>query len=106
MRTEAYTINRRIDAPVQFHGFKAQYIFYAGGIIVGEMFLFAIFYISGLSAWICLPLCGGSGALGLAALHRLSQRYGEFGWRKKRASRRIPKSLLVGSRQLFIAVKK
>jgi len=106
MRTEVYTINRRINTPVQFHGFKAQYIFYAGGVIVGEMFLFAILYISGLSAWICLPICGGSGALGLITLHRLSQRYGEFGWQKKRAAKRVPKYLLVGSRQLFIALKK
>ncbi|MES1249574.1 MAG: DUF4133 domain-containing protein, partial [Chitinophaga rupis] len=41
-----YKVHRRINAPLQFKGFKAQYIFYAGGIIVGSMLFFAALYIS------------------------------------------------------------
>jgi len=106
MSKVTYTIHRRINAPLQFNGLKAQYIYYAGGIIIGGLFLFAILYISGLSSWVCLLLSVGSAALGIATCYRLSNRYGEFGWQQKKIARRLPKALRVRSRQLFTQLKK
>lgn len=101
-----YKIHRRINAPLQFKGFRAQYIFYAGGVIIGAMLFFAALYISGLNSWIALLLGLGSGALGLAGVHWLSRRFGEYGLQKYWAARRLPKTLRIASRTLFITLKK
>jgi hypothetical protein len=106
MSKTSYPLHRRINASLQFNGLKAQYIYYAGGIIIGSLLLFAILYISGVNSWICLLLVLGSGILGITTVYRFSHRYGEYGWQKKMIARRLPKTLLVHSRQLFTRLKK
>lgn len=96
-----YSINRGINRPFTFRGLKAQYILYAGGIVLGDLLLYAILYISGLSSWLCLPVCGGLGVTGIGWCYKCSRKYGEYGWMKKRASERTPANLRCTSRRLF-----
>src|SRR5437899_2841687 len=100
-----YTMHRRINAPLEFRGLKGRYIFYAGGLLVGALLIFAILYISGANGWICLPLVVGSAAAGIGGIYRLSHRYGEHGWAKRQAARRIPKAIRCNTRTLFIELK-
>ncbi|HEY4062368.1 MAG TPA: DUF4133 domain-containing protein [Puia sp.] len=101
MSPTIYSINRGINRPLQFRGLKAQYILYAGGMVLGNLLLYAILFISGLSSWVCLPLCGGLGVAGIGWCFRCSRIYGEFGWRKKRIAAMVPTVLRCASRRLF-----
>ncbi|HEY4334964.1 MAG TPA: DUF4133 domain-containing protein [Puia sp.] len=96
-----YSINRGINQPLEFRGLKAQYILYAGGIVLSDLLLYAILYISGLSSWICLPICGGLGMAGIGWCYKCSRLYGGFGWMKKRAAKGTAMTLKCSSRRLF-----
>ena len=99
------TIHRRVNAPVEFKGLKGQYILFAGGTIIGGLFLFAILYIVGLNSWVCLVLCSGVGVMGVGGSFYYSHRYGVYGWRKRRLARRTPRLLRTVSRHLFLDLK-
>jgi uncharacterized protein DUF4133 len=101
MATKVYLINRGINKPITFRGLKAQYILYAGGIITGNLLLFAILYICGVNSWICIIICFGLGGYGVSVMYRLSNQYGEFGLIKKRAAKKIPKAIRSSSRKIF-----
>jgi len=106
MTTSVYPIHKGINRPIVFRGLQAQYILYAGGILIGDLLLFAILYISGISSWICLSLAIILAIVGIGTAYRLSHRYGEFGLLKKKAARRLPKFLRSPSRNTFIHLKK
>ena len=105
MTTSTYKINRRVNAPIEFRGLKAQYILYAGGILTGDLLLFSILYVSGLSSWICVLTVAGLGGWGIHRVYRVSNKYGQFGLSKKRAVKKIPKSIHSHSRQPFTQLK-
>jgi Domain of unknown function (DUF4133) len=105
MSAKVYSINRGINKPITFRGFKAQYILYAGGIIAGDLLLFAILYILKVNSWVCIAICFGLGGYGLRLMHRLGSRYGQFGVEKKRAAKKIPKVIRSSSRTIFIQLK-
>lgn len=100
-----YPINRSIDKPIEFRGLKAQYILYAGGLIVGDILLFAILYICRVNNWICVTLSFGIGGGGIMKLYKACKKYGEFGLAKKSARRKVPPSLRCNSRTLFTQLK-
>jgi len=106
MTTSVYPIHKGINKPITFRGLQAQYILYAGGILIGNLFLFAVLYISGISSWFCLPFTFALGAAGIGKVYQLSHQYGEFGLMKLRAARRLPHTLRSHSRHLFIHLKK
>lgn len=101
MVTKVYPINRGINRPITFRGLKAQYILYGGGIIAGDLLLFAVLYISGLNSWFCIIIAFGLGSYGTSIVYRLSNRHGEFGLARKRATKRIPKTIRSSSRKIF-----
>ena|SRR6186713_453919 len=101
-----YTINRAVNRPIEFQGLHGQYILLAGGILVGDLVFFVILYLVRISSWICVPLCLGLGAFGLAAIYRLSKTYGVHGWAKKRAARKLPACIHQRSRTTFTTLKK
>jgi hypothetical protein len=101
-----YTNHRRVNAPIGFKGLKGQYILYAGGAIVAALFLFALLYIAHVNSWVCLLLCLGTGGSGIGGAYHFSHRYGVYGWRKRRAARRLPKALRSGSRKQYLQLKK
>lgn len=104
--TITYNMHRRVNAPVVFKGLKGQYILFAGGTVVADLFLFAVLYIAGLNHWICLLLCTGAGVLGIGGSYYCSRHYGIHGWRKRRVARMTPKALRSGTRRIFIQLKK
>jgi hypothetical protein len=101
MAGSVYSINKGINKSVEFKGLKAQYIWYLGGVVVCAMIVFAILYIAGVSAYVCIPLVGGAGAIGVSRVYRMSRQYGEYGLMKRRAKGSVPKVVHVRSRSLF-----
>lgn len=101
-----YTINRAINKPIEFRGLKGQYILYAGGVLVGDILLFAILYICRVNSWICVMLSFGLGGGGVTTLYRICKKYGQYGLAKKRAAKNVPEAILVSSRKIFTQLKK
>ena len=101
MSNTVYTINKGIGKSIEFHGLRAQYIWYFAGLVVVLMVLFAALYIAGAGMVICLGLTGGLGALGGIGIFRLSRRYGEHGMMKAMAKRLVPPVLKSYSRRFF-----
>jgi len=101
-----FKVHRRVNSPVEFKGLKGQYILFAGAFVIASMVLFAILYISGVNSYLCLFLCFGIGAIGIGTTYHLSQRYGIYGWRKRRRARASPKALTSGSRREYLQLKK
>jgi len=106
MGTSVYQINKGINKPVEFKGFKAQYIWYLGGGLIGLLILFAILYISGVNTFVCLGLILTLGFFLFSCVYRLSHKYGQYGLMKKMAKRSIPKTIKVSSRKEFTGLKK
>jgi len=79
MATSAYTIHKGVQRPIEFKGLHGQYIVYAGALLVADIVLFAVLYLTGLSSYVCLLIVGALGSLGIRQVYRLSHRYGEFG---------------------------
>jgi len=104
MRT-IYKIHRRVNTPVEFRGLKGRYIYYGAAAVIGELFLFALLYLTGLNSWICISVCTATGTLSIAAIFQVSARYGEYGWRKKQTAKRLPKTMRCKSRNYFINLK-
>src|SRR6185312_3423856 len=101
MASNTFHINKGINKSVEFKGLKAQYIWWLGGVVVGAMIVFAVLYITGVSAYLCIPVVGGLGAAGIRRVYRMSRQYGEHGLMKRRAKQHIPSVLHSRSRQLF-----
>jgi hypothetical protein len=101
MAGNIYPINKGISKSVEFKGLKAQYIWWLGGVVVGAMIVFAVLYIAGVSAYLCIPVVGGLGAAGIRRVYRMSRQYGEYGLMKRRAKQHIPSVMHTRSRKLF-----
>jgi hypothetical protein len=106
MATSVYQINKGINKPVEFRGFKAQYIWYLGGGLIGLLILFAILYISGVNTFLCLGLIVILGFFLFSFIYKLSHKYGQYGFMKKMANHSIPESIKVYSRKVYTSLKK
>lgn len=106
MQTSLYQINKGINKPVEFRGFKAQYIWYLGAGMLGLLIIFAILYICGVNSFVCLGLILMLGAALVSYVYKLSHTYGQYGMMKKLAKRSIPKIVKSYSRKEFIGLKK
>ncbi|MBD0279459.1 MAG: DUF4133 domain-containing protein [Flavisolibacter sp.] len=102
MANSIYTINKGINKPIEFKGFKAQYIWYLGGGLVALLILFAVLYICGVNTFVCLGLVLLLGTGLFIYVGRLSHTYGEHGLMKKMARKGIPKVIKCYSRKLFM----
>ena len=102
MANSIYKINKGINKPIEFKGLKAQYIWYLGGGIIVLMILFAILYISGVNAFICMAIIGITGTVLFIQVYKISNQFGEHGLMKKIARRSIPKVIKSYSRKIFI----
>jgi len=101
-----YIINRAVDKPIEFRGLKAQYILYAGGVLVGDIFLFAILYICRVNSWICVLVSFGLGGGGVTMLYKSCKKYGQYGLAKKSAAGRVPSSIRCSTRTIFTQLNK
>lgn len=97
-----YSINRGINAPVEFRGLKGQYIGYFAACVVGTLVAFGVLYACGCSLYFCTPSALALGGLASARVFRMSKRHGLHGLSKRRARRQMPKALRSRSRKVFI----
>lgn len=104
--SSVYHINKGINKEIEFKGFRAQYIWYLGGLLIALMFVFTILYITGLHPVFCIVIVGVAGVYGVTKIYRLSNRYGKYGMMKHLASRSIPKALRCNSRKIFFFGKR
>ena len=101
MSNSVYSINKGINKPIEFKGFKAQYIWYLGAGLVGLLILFAVLYICGVNTFICLALILILGTIWFLYMSHLSHRYGEHGLMKKLAHKGVPTVLKSYTRRAF-----
>lgn len=101
-----YIMNRAVDKPIECRGLKAQYILYAGGVLVGDIFLFAILYICRVDSWACLFISFALGGGGVTMIYKYCKKYGQYGWAKKRAAERLPFSVRCSGLSIFSQLNK
>lgn len=100
-----YEINKGINRPIEFRGFRAQYITYLAISLVVLLLLFAIGYLVGISSYLLLPVIGGGGFLLVSRVYRLSHKYGEHGMMKASAYRSLPTAIVCRSRKPLLRLK-
>jgi hypothetical protein len=100
--SSVYKINKGINKPIEFKGFKAQYIWYLGIGLVALLILFAILYIVVVNNYIDLILILILGAGLYMFVYKLSNKYGEHGMMKKVASQNVPRVIKAYSRKMFM----
>lgn len=101
MNNSVYKINKGINKPIEFKGFKAQYIWYLGIGLVVLLVLFAVLYIVGVNTYICLVLTLLLGAGLFIRVSKLSNKYGEHGMMKKIAKQSVPRVIKSYTRKMF-----
>ena len=106
MERIVYPIHRAVGRPLLFKGFRAQYILIAAGSLVGNLLLFVILYICGVTPWVCISLAFGLSALTLWITAGLSRRFGTHGLMKYFAHRSLPKEIRCKSRHEFLDLLK
>ena len=106
MDNSVYKINKGINRPIEFKGFKAQYIWYLGIGLVALLVLFAVLYIIGINTYVCLVLTLVLGAGLFMRVSKLSNKYGEHGMMKKIASQSVPRIIKSRSRTIFFKISK
>ncbi len=100
MGNSVYSLNKGINRPIEFKGFKAQYIWYLGiGLVVG-LVLFAGLYLTGVNTYVCLVVIITGATTWFLRVRTLSHKYGEHGMKKKAARRALPRVLISHSRNL------
>lgn len=101
MANSVYTVNKGINKSIEFKGLKAQYIWYFGGGVIGLLILFAVLYISGVNAFVCIGIILLAGTALTIKIYALSNAYGEHGMMKKLARRSVPRVIKSKSRKVF-----
>ena len=96
-----YTINKGINTPIEFKGLKAQYIWWLAAAVLILLIVFAILFILGVNAFICVGLVLLAGTGLFMHIYCLSNTYGEHGMMKKFARRKVPTVLHCYSRRLW-----
>jgi len=104
--SSVYQINKGINRPIVFRGFKAQYIGYLAGGLVGLLILFAILYVAGVNTYTCMVIIFAMGTSLVYTVSRLSHKYGRYGLMKFQAKRLLPDYLFFNSRKIFTQLKK
>lgn len=102
MATTVYPINKGINSSLEFRGLKAQYIWYLAGGLVAVLILFAILYISGVNAYMCIAIALVTGGGLFVYVYKLNNQYGQYGLMRKAAQRKVPKTIKCQSRKKFV----
>lgn len=101
MGNSVYQINKGINKSIEFKGLKAQYIWYLGGCILALLILFAILYILGVNAFLCVGFILITGTISVIKIYGMSNKYGEHGMMKKLARHNVPHTIKCYSRKPF-----
>ena len=102
MNESGYDINKGVNKPIEFHGLKAQYIWYMAGGLAALLIGFAAMYLAGVPVYVSLPVVLLTGAGVVAGIYRYNHRYGEHGLMKALAYRQVPSAIICFSRKIFI----
>lgn len=105
MANSIYTINKGVNASLEFKGLKAQYIWWLAGGLLCLLILFAILYVLGVNTYLCLLIIVAFGALLFTQVYRMSKTYGQYGLMKRAAFRKVPEVIKCKSRKMFIKNK-
>lgn len=105
MTQQVLTINKGVNRPIEFRGLKAQYIWWLGGGVVALLAVFAGMYIGGVNPFVCIALIGIAGLVLFRRVYSFSRRYGQYGWMKAQAARRIPARIRITTRKTFFTWK-
>lgn len=102
MERKMYQVNKGADSDMEFKGFSAQYIAYAGLGLLSCLAFFTLLYLLDvptlLNFLVCLPIS----ALFYLWIVRLNKQYGKYGLMKKSAFKKVPTVLKIRDRG-FIA---
>lgn len=101
MTNSVYSINKGVNRSIEFKGLKAQYIWYLFGSLIGLLVLFAVLYVLGVNAYLCIAIILAAGVFAFIKVYALSNKYGEHGMMKKLAQRLVPKLIKSNSRKVF-----
>lgn len=101
MGNSVYQINKGINKSIEFRGLKAQYIWYLGGCFLALLIVFAILYIIGINAFICVGFVLIAGTIAVIKIYGMSNKYGEHGMMKKLARHNVPHTIKSKSRKTF-----
>lgn len=99
-----YKINKGINKPIEFKGLKAQYIAYLAMGLILLLIAFAIAYIAGVNAFVCLAFTLLMGTALFIGVYHLSDTYGQYGLLKKLAAKNIPPFIKINSRKPFLSL--
>lgn len=105
MANSVYQINKGINQSIEFKGLKAQYIWYLGGGVVALLIVFAVIYIIGLPAYLCIGTILTAGTFLVMRIYGMSNKYGEHGLMKALARKQVPKEIKSRSRKTFMGIK-
>lgn len=97
----SYNINKGISRPIEFHGLKAQYIYYLAVGLALLLVSFAILYITGVPVYVCVAITVLAGSALFWFVFRYSHRYGEHGMMKAMARRQVPEAIICKSLRPF-----
>lgn len=100
-----YEINKGINRPIEFKGFRAQYVTYLAIGLVTLLLFFAVGYIIGIAPYILVAVTAGGGFALVSWIYKLSHKYGEFGLMKASAYRIIPACIVCHSRRFLLRLK-
>lgn len=101
MSNSIYRINKGINKSIEFKGFKAQYIWYMGGLMLALLLIFAILYFLGINQYLSLAIIGGLALFGTQKIYVLSKKYGQHGLMKAMSRKMIPPVLTCRDRLAF-----
>ncbi|WP_300601949.1 DUF4133 domain-containing protein [Niabella sp.] len=100
-----YEINKGINRPIEFKGFRAQYVTYLAICLVLLLLLFAIGYLIGAYPYILVAVIAGGGFVLVSWIYKMSHKYGEHGLMKASAYRSIPTAIVCRSRKVLLCLK-
>lgn len=100
-----YEINKGINRPIEFKGFRAQYITYLAIGLVVLLLLFATGYLIGISSYILITVVVVGGFALVSWIYKLSHKYGQYGLMKATAYRAMPSAIVCRSRKPLLRLK-
>jgi hypothetical protein len=100
-----YSVNKGINAAIEFRGLKSQYIAYMAVGLVIVLVSFAILYLLKVTLFFVIPVVVVSATFWIRYVYGLSNKYGQYGLQKKQAFSRVPDAIFCRSRKFFYDIK-
>lgn len=106
MNEPGYDINKGVNKPIEFHGLKAQYIWYMAGGLAALLIAFAAMYLAEVPVYVSLPAVLLTGGGLIAGIYRYNHKYGEHGLMKALAYRQVPSAIICRTRKILFSLAK